>query len=276
MIRTPVRMRGMPLRRPGPVTTSSNGLNSDTMKSIADLHNLYGQLSDGLQMVKNAIATFESVKQGKQGVPGTPGKHGKDGRDGQVPSLEILQEMLRSILKTIPSAKDEKPFDEDRMIDVLLSSQKFRKLMKNIGSKKEENVQDPESLMRMVMSEFEKRLPDVGAIEAKIAEVRNHVATKNNWRGGGDTVVAGTGVTITNTVNGNKKITATATGLSIITVSGTINDSNMTFTAAVLPTLLNINGAFYKQTGGAITWTYAVGTITLSSPIGTGGSIFGV
>lgn len=65
-------------------------------------------------------------------------------------------------------------------------------------------------------------------------------------------------------------------GFTIIAVTGTINDSNVTFTAASQPTLLNINGAFYQKTGGAITWTYSGGTITLSGAVGTGGSIFGV
>jgi len=65
-------------------------------------------------------------------------------------------------------------------------------------------------------------------------------------------------------------------GLSIIAVTGTINDSNVTFTSATLPTLLNINGAFYQQTGGSITWSRTGTTITLSSAVGTGGSIFGI
>ncbi len=65
-------------------------------------------------------------------------------------------------------------------------------------------------------------------------------------------------------------------GVTIITISGTIDDSNVNFTATSEPTLLNINGGFYQQTGGAITWTYLAGAITLSSPVGTGGSIYGL
>lgn len=64
-------------------------------------------------------------------------------------------------------------------------------------------------------------------------------------------------------------------GFSIITVSGIINDANMTFTAPSQPSELVINGAAYQQAGGAYTWSYAGGTITLSSPIGSGGSIYG-
>lgn len=67
-----------------------------------------------------------------------------------------------------------------------------------------------------------------------------------------------------------------AAAISLLTITGTINDSNVTFTAATEPGLLVINGGVYRTTGGAITWTYVAGTITLSSPIGTGGSIFGI
>ena len=61
-----------------------------------------------------------------------------------------------------------------------------------------------------------------------------------------------------------------------ITITGTIDDSNMAFTAPEEPTLLVINGGVYQQTGGAITWTYLTGNITISSPVGLGGSIFGL
>lgn len=69
---------------------------------------------------------------------------------------------------------------------------------------------------------------------------------------------------------------ASSSGVSVIAVTGTVDDSNETFTATSQPTLLNINGTFYQQTGGAITWTYSGGTITLSSPVGIGGQIFGI
>ena len=62
----------------------------------------------------------------------------------------------------------------------------------------------------------------------------------------------------------------------IIAVAGTVNDTNLTFTVTQEPTLLAINGGLYQQTGGAITWPYVAGTITLSSAIGTGGSIFAI
>lgn len=65
-------------------------------------------------------------------------------------------------------------------------------------------------------------------------------------------------------------------GFTIVAVTGTVDDSNVTFTAATEPTALVINGGIYQKTGGSITWTYVGTTITLSFPVGTGGSIFGL
>lgn len=70
--------------------------------------------------------------------------------------------------------------------------------------------------------------------------------------------------------------TSTTGSLGILAVAGTIDDSNLTFTVGSLPTVLIINGGTYKTTGGSITWSYLAGTITLSSAVGTGGSIFGL
>ncbi len=69
---------------------------------------------------------------------------------------------------------------------------------------------------------------------------------------------------------------AAASSISVITVTGTIDDSNKTFTAVTQPTLLNINGGFYNTTGGTYTWSYLAGVITLNFAVGTGGSIFGI
>ena len=67
-----------------------------------------------------------------------------------------------------------------------------------------------------------------------------------------------------------------STALSILTATGTINDTNLAFTFTSQPTVLIINGAVYQQTGGAITWTWSDPTATLSVAVGTGGSIFGI
>lgn len=78
-------------------------------------------------------------------------------------------------------------------------------------------------------------------------------------------------------INGSQiDITASPSALAIIPIAGAIDDSNKTFTYTTLPTLLNINGAFYQPTGGSYTWTALAGTITLNAAVGVNGQIFGI
>jgi len=65
---------------------------------------------------------------------------------------------------------------------------------------------------------------------------------------------------------------------STLAATGTIDDSNTVFTFASLPTLIFVNGAAYKQTGGSLTWTWSAGPLqaTLSQAVGTGGTIWGL
>lgn len=77
--------------------------------------------------------------------------------------------------------------------------------------------------------------------------------------------------------NGTILVVAQTSG-SILTATGTIDDSNLAFTFVSQPSVIIVNGGTYQQTGGAITftWTATTLTVTLSSACGTGGSIFGL
>ena len=77
--------------------------------------------------------------------------------------------------------------------------------------------------------------------------------------------------------NGTILVTANTSG-SVLTATGTIDDSNVSFTFTSEPSVLIINGGTYRQTGGAITWSWVEATLTatLSSPVGTSGSLFGL
>ncbi len=56
------------------------------------------------------------------------------------------------------------------------------------------------------------------------------------------------------------------------TPSGAVNDVNVTFTVSNEPFFININGLIY-EVGDGLYSSYSGGTITLSSPVGTGGFI---
>jgi hypothetical protein len=86
-------------------------------------------------------------------------------------------------------------------------------------------------------------------------------------------IVFGNGLSVYKGVDGRINVISLAS-TSVLTATGTIDDSNMTFTVVSEPSVAIINGAAYLPTGGAITWSYSSGTITLSSPVGVGGALF--
>ncbi len=183
---------------------------------------------------------------------------GENGDDSEV-CAEDIAAMLRSDPVFIASLKGEQG-----------SPDTAEQIAQKLNTNKQSVEQDVIIGLPMLIQHFEAlfRAVNKGGSRNKM----NH--------GGGDKVVAGNNITITRNSDGTVTIASTATGggsgVSIITVSGTVNNSNTSFTASSEPSLLVINGEIYKPTGGEITWSYSGGTITLSEPVGTGGSIFGL
>lgn len=62
-------------------------------------------------------------------------------------------------------------------------------------------------------------------------------------------------------------------GLNYLAATGTVDDSNVTFTFVSIPTLVAVNGALYKNGGGV---TIVGTTATLDSPAGIQGSVYGL
>jgi hypothetical protein len=90
-------------------------------------------------------------------------------------------------------------------------------------------------------------------------------------------LVAGSNVTLSyNRASGRQDITISATGggsgaFSVIAVSGTINDTNTSFTAASTPVLVVVNGNAYRHGAGV---TISGTSITLDNPVGAGGDVY--
>lgn len=63
---------------------------------------------------------------------------------------------------------------------------------------------------------------------------------------------------------------AFGSGLTVETPTGTVDDSNTSFTVSNTPKYIVVNGAQYFDGAG---YTYLAGTITLDNPVGTGGFI---
>lgn len=237
------------------------------------------EVDKSIQKIENAINEFNAAIANIKSLTYIKGEPGTNGNS---PDPEAI---ARNVISRIPQVDERRilskvpRIDEEEIVRKVIS-----KIPQNKASLKviqEHFEADPMSVIEKIMSLMESgkikfKTKHIDGLEQTMSAFNNQLG-RGYLHGGGDTVVAGTGIAITTNANGQKVITATGTvALTIIAVTGTVNDSNVTFTSTSLPTLLNINGAFYQQTGGIITWSRSGTTITLSSPVGTGGSIFGI
>lgn len=130
-----------------------------------------------------------------------------------------------------------------------------------------------------------KNIKDNKSIELRDIKGARLDMNDQRWHGGGlsnitGLIQAGANITITGSGTSSDPYIISSTGSSYMILQktgGVIDDSNLAFTFASLPTELVINGGSYIQTGGSTTWTWNAGTLTatISTPVGTGGSIYG-
>lgn len=278
--KTPIRMSGRPVspQRSIPSPIRPFDLSEETLLMVHEIGKMHKQVSELVASLERKHRTFDAITKGEMGPPGVPGR--------SVDHAAVVRDVMLGIRQPQDGKSPAVEAIAAALYPLVLSYVKGNLPKGETGAKGKDA--DPKVVAQAVLKLLGKgkgklRIENIEGLENKIAEIRNHAALagkqygKDTWaRGGGDTVVAGPGIAITNTVNGTKRISATGTAITVITITGTRDDSNVVFTAASEPTLLNINGAFYEKTGGAITWTYLTGTITLSSAVGTGGSIYGI
>lgn len=157
----------------------------------------------------------------------------------KIDEQRIINKIAKQIKPSLKIIQDRTVIDEDALIEKFLDSPKFKDKITGIDN--------------MIK-----------------------VLDRRYIHGGGDTVSAGTNVTITN-VNGTKQINATSGGFSTLTlISGDIDDTNTVFVFSDVPSGVIINGSMYlagQTSGGVVMWTNIGATVTLANPVGTGGSI---
>lgn len=91
-------------------------------------------------------------------------------------------------------------------------------------------------------------------------------------------LIPGVGITLSyDFAHGRNDITinASASGLSKLTATGTVDDSNTQFTFVSKPTIIVVNGASYQEDHG---WSWDAGTLTatLDGAPGIGGDVYGL
>ena len=209
---------------------------------------------------------------------------GEKGEDAD--ELKIAQWVLTQI-PTPKDGRDGKDADEDRIVSKIakmvprsddIAKEVLKRIPENKASLKviQEKIElDPEVLMGHLEKLSPKLKDKLGINEI---DKLTKILDRRYIHGGGDTVTAGTNVTITRNANGDKVINATGgASIAVLDATGTIDDSNTIFTFTSVPTLVVINGASYASTstvGGILAWTNVGTTVTLAFPVGTGGSIY--
>lgn len=219
-------------------------------------------------------------------VKGDPGDKPIKGVDYWTP--QELDQVIRLILKQATPKKGVDYTDGANGSDYVLTKNDKREIAGLISVPVVEKVIEKTETVKEVLP----KSIDVSMIKGAISKKDFESTTKKiedgmarvdgriklidqRWHGGGlsrvshDSTLSGSG-----TAADPLKVISGG-GLTEIVVSGTINDVNVTFTSVTQPNYLVINGSWFKPSGGSTTWTWITGTITLSTPVGTGGAIWG-
>lgn len=303
MIRRPVRFNGVMARKPLPTLAREffadpasaerdKAFADDVRTQIRDLKEMLAQLSVRIDTMQGFGGMFQMMKQGK------PGRDGDKGDDGHTPTSQELYTLIEPLIphvedghtptqdeieavvrKYIIQPKDGKTPGAEEIAQALLGSKRLAKYINEQVKVQTETTlaevgkqeQGEETMIEKIAAELEKRgysMPDIKKIENRFAEIRNQISAPYNpppgsKRGGGDTVVAGTGVTITNTRNGNKQITATGTVATWRTPPETPDGVIVVFTVTAEPATVVADGVTLFAGQG---YSYAAFQITFVNP----------
>lgn len=251
-----------------------------------ELRKMHAALAPAIELAKKALATFEAIKQGTPGMPGTHGKPGIPGKN--VTPAEVEAAVIKHLKQPENGVS---PTAEAIAEEVLKSKKLFKFIQKRLKKGEDGKAPEMDSIVGMVIGEIAKQglpIEMIKGLDGKISEIRNHVALagavygKDTWaRGGGDTVEAGTGITITTTVNGQKQISASGSSSSYLTATQTPNGVITVFTfaaATAQPSAIVSDNVIMRATTGAgtVNWTWNNGLKQATMTIPPQDEIFGI
>lgn len=258
---------------------------ADVLKMVEELKTMHAKVTEALgrtataeelakmhaetnKKVDDLASTWQTVKQGPKGDVGKAAE----------PAKEVdLGEVARRAAALVPRPKDGiTPVVDEKKI-----AKRAAKLI-TVPKVEPGKDADPDAILERVFEKLKKgevkvHVTNVEGLEDKFTEVRSKMTSeveqygKNTMkRGGGDTVAAGTNVTITTNGQGQKVINATGGGSSIkvADLSSQCNGSNKVFTIPALTTIIGLTGTdapiVYRPTTD---FTAAGTTLTLGTGV---------
>lgn len=200
---------------------------SKLMEEVKHMHQEY---TTSFTLIQERI---NSIKQGPEGRPG---------RNAEVDLSTVVSAVVPEVVKHIPKPKDGQTIKGERGQDGKHA--------------------DPEAVVEHLVKTKKLKVEHIDGLGETLASIRN-IKAFGAMRGGGDTVEAGSNVTITNT-NGVKTISATG-GFQTLTATETPNGSLTVFTfasATAQPSFIMSDNVTLRATtaAGTVNWTWNAGT----------------
>lgn len=268
-----IRSPYMPVRKTAPATPQnftgyvlSGDEVAELVKKISTLHDeltgkvgqadsLLDSVNEHLDRSHKAVNRLTEVQDGIRFIQGKDGSDGRDGRDAD--EEKMVQRILAAIRQPIDG--------ETPVVDYNRIVSDVRKLIE-VKDGKDATVD-----YNRILNDVKEKLTidHVPGLRGEIDSYRNQLAGKvygeDTWaRGGGDTVVQGTGVTIIPNANGQKVISATGGGGSTpLTPTGAVNGVNQVYVVVSRPSSVVADGITYYEGHG---YSYSALQITMDSP----------
>ena len=241
-----------------------------------------------IQATKKQV--LEIVGDIQDGEPGTPGQDAEPIDEdalirkilSQIPEPDELnfEELVKKVIAELPK---QEPVDLKKLkTDILKSLPKKKGDLRIITEKVEI---DPMSVIEKIMAlpadKFKLKLDNIDGLDQTMKAFRSQLG-RGYLHGGGDTVKAGTGITLTKNSDGTKTISSTATGgvsqiiagtnITISPVGGTgAVTINATGGGSQTPWTSSINGGGYNLTN-----VVTVGSAGQTVLYGDGSNLTGV
>lgn len=230
------------------------------IKMMADLMRVHKKFNDGVtklgEYAKEVHGHAQEVREHMariQALPAGPrGKQGLPGDNTPIKGVHYFtesdkQELIKRISTSLPQPKNGRtpkkgedyftPEDIQKIADIvqaglIIPSEEFitENVTKKIGSKK-------------------IRAEDIDGYENADSVLRRYIANGSR-HGAGDTVTAGTNITITTNSDGKKIISASGGGFTFATPTGVVNGSNATFSVTQEPIYVIADGTNYFEGAG--------------------------
>lgn len=271
--------RRIPIRSPlqkKDLTPEAKPDTSAAHQEIVDkLWDLHRHMESSWGAFVEQVDEIKNIQKGEQGEQGPKG----EGFDSEAEFIPYMEWMLEELKRHIPA-----PLQGEAGIagpKPVLGVDYFTEAHKQeITSRVLKGIRQPQDgetptidhdhiaseVVKHILSKKLLKKEHIDGLDQEIASYRSQFANGKGYvHGGGDTVAAGTDVTITTNTNGSKVINATSSGSTPLTPTGTVDPAagNVLFGVTARPSSVVADGiTFYEGFG----YTYLANQITMANP----------